>query len=528
MKRNLSFLVFILTLGFIVASPSNINASSNIKVLLDGQELEFDVPPQIIEGRTLLPLRVIFENLGLTVGWNNETRVITGTNENTEIILTLDRADAKVNGISKTLDVPAKAINGRTLVPVRFIAESLNMVVDWVQDTKTVIINKDDEIITFKDPELDEIIRKMINKPKGNLFKSDVKSITEILYKDTGWSNYKKIKSIEGLENLENLKTIQIENGLINDIKPFANLNKLEEISLPRNKIKNIESIKDLKNLKEIVLSSNNIDDISVLRGLSKLESVAIASNNISDISVLTELPLLKAAYIGRNPIMDDSFYNTMKVLLEKNVDGFHDFYGESIEFSKTELIENEKTNNSSSSSLKTINNDSNEKEIHEYLIANYGILNTIIGNEELIFKVNKNDSMYTRWDYDIETIFPIWRYQEIFNSNKYSSNEKEILKKEIKDHQKDIAEALMDSLPNKRLSGGYYETTYTYPNLKIDSHTKSINVWKNYAWSVNQGASKDYFDKEDAIVTGNTHYLSELVGFRWDTWAGLKHEFEY
>ena len=69
MKKTLKILLtFVLVIGFIAASPKTINASSGIKVLLDGQELKFDVPPQIIEGRTLLPLRAIFEALGLEVG----------------------------------------------------------------------------------------------------------------------------------------------------------------------------------------------------------------------------------------------------------------------------------------------------------------------------------------------------------------------------------------------------------------------------------------------------------------------------
>ncbi|MBU5426214.1 copper amine oxidase N-terminal domain-containing protein [Tissierella pigra] len=145
MKKTLKILLtFVLVIGFIAASPKTINASSGIKVLLEGQELKFDVPPQIIEGRTLLPLRAIFEALGLEVGWDDATRIITGVAEGKEIILELDSKEVKVNGVDKTLDVPAKAINGRTLVPVRFIAESLDMNVVWNQESKTVKISKDD------------------------------------------------------------------------------------------------------------------------------------------------------------------------------------------------------------------------------------------------------------------------------------------------------------------------------------------------------------------------------------------------
>lgn len=150
MKRFLKlFLAFAIFIGSIVIPINKSYASNDIKVLLDGKELVFDVPPQIIEGRTLLPLRAIFEALGLEVGWDNETRTITGISEGKEIILKLDSKEAKVNGINKALDVPAKSINGRTLVPVRFIAEGLNLNVVWNQESRTVKISKDD-IIEWK------------------------------------------------------------------------------------------------------------------------------------------------------------------------------------------------------------------------------------------------------------------------------------------------------------------------------------------------------------------------------------------
>ncbi len=148
-KTIKTLLIWVLFIGIVMGSPKVTNAAGDIKVLLEGQELKFDVPPQIIEGRTLLPLRAIFEALGLEVGWDDATRRITGIAEGKEIILKLDSKDAKVNGVDKILDVPAKAINGRTLVPVRFIAESLDMNVVWNQESKTVKISKDD-IIEWK------------------------------------------------------------------------------------------------------------------------------------------------------------------------------------------------------------------------------------------------------------------------------------------------------------------------------------------------------------------------------------------
>ncbi len=147
MKKILSlFLAFVLIVGIIFSPTTDVYASNDVKVMLEGQELIFDVPPQIIEGRTLLPLRAIFEALGLEVYWDHETRTIRGTDENTEIILQIDNIDAKVNGTSNILDVAPQIIEGRTLVPVRFIAESLDMNVEWVQESRTVKIGEAEKL----------------------------------------------------------------------------------------------------------------------------------------------------------------------------------------------------------------------------------------------------------------------------------------------------------------------------------------------------------------------------------------------
>jgi hypothetical protein len=115
----------------------------DIDVKLDGKLLEFDVPPISISGRTLVPVRKIFEALGAVVNWDASTQTITGTKGNTKIVLKLESRDALVNGKHITLDIPATSKNGRTLVPARFISESLNALVEWNSSTNTVVITSE-------------------------------------------------------------------------------------------------------------------------------------------------------------------------------------------------------------------------------------------------------------------------------------------------------------------------------------------------------------------------------------------------
>lgn len=111
-----------------------------IKVRLNGKRLAFDQDPIAESGRTLVPLRAIFEAFGAEVSWDQATQSVTAVKGDTTIKLTLGSTAAYKNGTLITLDVPAKALNGRTLVPVRFIGESFGAEVGWDQATKTVII----------------------------------------------------------------------------------------------------------------------------------------------------------------------------------------------------------------------------------------------------------------------------------------------------------------------------------------------------------------------------------------------------
>ena len=109
-------------------------------VNLDGRQLSFEVPPTIDNGRTLVPLRAIFEPLGAEVQWDGSTRTVTATKSDTVIKLTLGQTKAYVNSQPVMLSVPAKSIEGRTMVPLRFVGEALGAEVNWNGDTQVITI----------------------------------------------------------------------------------------------------------------------------------------------------------------------------------------------------------------------------------------------------------------------------------------------------------------------------------------------------------------------------------------------------
>ncbi|MFT9497064.1 stalk domain-containing protein [Anaerosolibacter sp.] len=104
---------------------------------------KFDVPPVIKQERTLIPVRAITEGLGAEVQWDGANQTVTVTKDGIEIIFDLKTGAVTVDGEAKTIDVPAGLINNRTMVPLRFIAEALNLKVGY--DSETGVIDIDEE-----------------------------------------------------------------------------------------------------------------------------------------------------------------------------------------------------------------------------------------------------------------------------------------------------------------------------------------------------------------------------------------------
>lgn len=117
----------------------------DITVTLDNTKLSFDVVPQIADGRTLVPMRTIFESFDMVVSWDENSKTVTAKSEGNEISLKAGDKTAYVNGEKKTLDCAAQIINGRTMVPLRFISEALGCKVNWNEDARSIKISSEME-----------------------------------------------------------------------------------------------------------------------------------------------------------------------------------------------------------------------------------------------------------------------------------------------------------------------------------------------------------------------------------------------
>lgn len=113
--------------------------AGEISVNLDGELVEFaGQEPVIVEGRTLIPLRGVFEQLGYDISWDNSTKTAQFKKGDTDVKVTADAKEFNVNGENVELDVPAQIINGSMMLPLRAVGEATGLEVNWDGETKTV------------------------------------------------------------------------------------------------------------------------------------------------------------------------------------------------------------------------------------------------------------------------------------------------------------------------------------------------------------------------------------------------------
>lgn len=143
MKKNfkkLSVAAVIFALFTAVMSFQIFASTDVITVFVDGEQINFDVDPVTENDRTLVPMRAIFEALGATVTWDETTQTAIAVKDVNTIKITIDSNIMYKNEESIILDVPARMIEDRTLVPIRAVSESLDAAVDWIEETQQVII----------------------------------------------------------------------------------------------------------------------------------------------------------------------------------------------------------------------------------------------------------------------------------------------------------------------------------------------------------------------------------------------------
>jgi hypothetical protein len=130
--------------GSLLSSSFPAHADTTIYVTVDGELLNMDQPPIIDQNsRTLVPVRFVSEALGVNdIKWDQDAQKATFFDENHKIEVTMNQPDILVNGQTVTMDTTAQVVNGRSMIPARYIAEALGATVGWDEASNTVTIQR--------------------------------------------------------------------------------------------------------------------------------------------------------------------------------------------------------------------------------------------------------------------------------------------------------------------------------------------------------------------------------------------------
>jgi len=143
MKKLITNFVF---LAVLFINSLTVFAAGDITVTLNGAILNYSlVPPQMVNSRTMVPIRETAEYLGMSVDWNNETNTMICTGGGRAITHTLNQNIIFIDGMLSVFDTPSQVIDNRSVMPVRMLAEAIGAAVEWDANSRTVIITKADE-----------------------------------------------------------------------------------------------------------------------------------------------------------------------------------------------------------------------------------------------------------------------------------------------------------------------------------------------------------------------------------------------
>lgn len=444
MKKKIFICLLSLAMAFNTCSLVGC-ADGGISVTLNGEALTFDVQPQLIDNRTMVPLRKIFEAMGAVVDWNNDTQTVTATKGDERVIATINSKNVYINGETKTLDVPPMVIDDRTLVPVRFVAEAFGANVDWNEVAQTVIIGTKQ------------------SRPEISL-------TTDVLttYKEYSHFGIKYKVPIEWKDptvNGDNVYYYPVD-GMIT-VQTTGDINgKLDENTFQQmlNGIsKDVENYQLLSTDKTIL--SNNLEAYVA-------EITGIISNHSMNMKLVCfqkdkSVIVLMCGDFGNSLKNRQQFDNMIKTISISN--------DNSIINEGTIIDDDKKSHNQVEYDF------SSTTGIESYLYENYKTLNSVIGEWDFTFDV-RGASKYRSSDFAIEVGYDLGMMIDLeYGTNDYTESEIKQADGQLKEFMKRMAEDLMDKIPDKKIEGSYHYSYYKYPNLKMDLVVIDKYSWANF-----------------------------------------------
>ncbi len=148
MRKILILICLVSAVFFVSLIPAHASPQTDeVSVYLNGEKMQFDVQPIIINDRTMVPMRAIFEALGCVVAWDDASQQAIGFKNGKKVVVSIGNNTAFVGGKFVEIDQPPVLLNDRTLVPLRFVSEAYGCEVGWDDASQTVTITDKSDVL---------------------------------------------------------------------------------------------------------------------------------------------------------------------------------------------------------------------------------------------------------------------------------------------------------------------------------------------------------------------------------------------
>ncbi|MCL2376708.1 MAG: leucine-rich repeat domain-containing protein [Defluviitaleaceae bacterium] len=303
MKKLLSILALMLAVGAFATISLQAQVQQDISVTIDGVAVDFEgQPPIIVDGRTLVPVRGVFEALGFDVDWDQDAQMVTLTRDDFVIRIVIGEQTFGIDDYVRQatgngwLDVPAQIIGDRTLLPIRALVEGVGYYVDWDNATRTVIVSSTpigevttQDFITIRGEHFSTGLT-VLDLFDMDLQNEDIVVLRYMTNLTELWLSTNEISDISPLAELANLTMLSLAWNEISDLTPLAGLTNLTMLNLGGNEISDLTPLVGLANVTELFLHSNEISDATPLAGLVGLNTLWLSGNQISNLAPLAGL----------------------------------------------------------------------------------------------------------------------------------------------------------------------------------------------------------------------------------------------
>lgn len=179
--------------------------AEEIVLEINGREPDdLPMPPILLNNYTLVPAREVFEGLGAEVDWHSDSRQVQIFHENTTVVIKINSTTALVNGEEKEMDIPAKIINDKTMIPLRFVSQAIDKDVAWDGNTRTASVK--DKIVSKTETTTEATTKETTTETTTTTTTKETTTVTETTTETT-------TAAVSG-NSLQEIDEISFEQGL--------------------------------------------------------------------------------------------------------------------------------------------------------------------------------------------------------------------------------------------------------------------------------------------------------------------------